>query len=241
MYTFNKLLITILFIAGAISGSISQNRISISTERMDVDNMISSKTKAEIIANLEEFLGKYSSISDFWNEELNVFNEGKYSAFMGLFADSAMVQNDVSTDPSFVLYNDYAEIVFHYMYETGLKNEIQNIHISEILIDDSGFYKVNLAFDKIMYLGLNKKNKVIHYKKGKALKMSMVLDIASYLLSDIKIQQILIQEEKSFLQDLATIPKKIKASRIFENIKAQNRRKPEIIADTELNPGYLPE
>ena len=174
-----------------------------------IDESIDQELKNEIIKAIDKTFTDYTEYANFWDYTFETFDDRKYSDFMRLFSGTAVVYNDIASEPNTLHYSKYASLAFKNLQINGIPFEIKNIRINSIQIDDSGYYVADVDFEKVIHVILNKRNKAIEVPKGRKLKLNMRIDMPNYLISDTRIQSIQLQKRKSIFHSLAKFSQKI--------------------------------
>ena len=209
-----KTLVPTLLIAIAFSFNIKMVAASLITilelqKEFVIDENIDQELKNEIIKAIDKTFVDYAEYANFWDYTFETFDDRKYSDFMRLFSGTAVVYNDIASDPNTIHYSTYASLAFKNLQINGIPFEIKNIRINSIEIDDSGYYVADVDFEKVIHVILNKKNKAIEVPKGRKLKLNMRIDMPNYLISDTRIQSIQLQKRKSVFYSLVKFSQKI--------------------------------
>ncbi len=186
IFTLNlKYLFAVVFLLFFLGASA---QIRIYEEGSYIKAEINEEQKEEIMAASTNILNQYIKVASFRDENDN-FSDDSYTEFVGLFSGSAEVYNDlVKKDAQNINYASYADNVFQYMQGTGVKFELNETYLDEITYDSSGFYVVNLSFEKIMFNGLDEDFEIVNYpNNGKSIDLKMKIEIPEYDLSDASI------------------------------------------------------
>lgn len=180
-----KFLFLTVFILSAF-GAFAQ--IKIYEEGSYIKAELNEEQKDEIMAATTKILNEYARVATF-RDDNNNFSDNSYTEFVSLFSGSAEVYDDLAKkDAQNINYASYADKVFQYMQGTGVKFELNETYLDEITFDSSGFYVVNLSFEKIMFNGLNEDNEIVNYpNNGKSIDLKMKVEIPEYDLSDASI------------------------------------------------------
>lgn len=167
-----------------------------------VSMKIDQETQEKITDVVYGVVQKYGNTANFWDETFETFDDDKYAEFMALFGGTATVVNDIGSVNTILHYSDYAALVFKTLQIKGVPFELENVEIESIEIDDTGFYVANVAFEKVVYVALTKKDKFYQIKNGKKIKLNMKIDMPDYLISDARIQSIHVPPKKGLVQSL---------------------------------------
>ena len=153
--------------------------------------------KDEIMAATTKIINKYAQVATF-RDDNNNFSDQSYAEFVGLFAGSAEVYDDLAKkNGGNINYATYADKVFQYLQGTGVKFELNNTYLDEITYDSSGFYKIQVSFEKIMFNGLNEDNELVNFpNNGKPVELTMTIEVPEYDLSQATILNILGEAKK---------------------------------------------
>jgi hypothetical protein len=170
----------------SVSGAYAQVRIY--EEGSYVKAEINDEQKDEIMAATTKILNEYARVATF-RDDNNNFSDDSYTEFVSLFSGSAEVYDDlIKKDAQNINYASYADKVFQYMQGTGVKFELNETYLDEISYDSSGFYIVQLSFEKIMFNGLDDNNEIVNFpNNGRPVDLKMRVEVPEYDLSDASI------------------------------------------------------
>jgi len=169
-------------------GVLGQAQIKIYEEGSYVKAEINEEQKDEIMKAATDLVNQYARVATF-RDDNNQFSDDSYTEFVSLFSGSAEVYDDLAKkDAQNINYASYADKVFQYMQGTGVKFELNETYLDEISYDSSGFYIVQISFEKIMFNGLDDNNEIVNYpNNGKSadLKMKIKVESASMISADL--------------------------------------------------------
>lgn len=174
-----------------------QAQIKVYEEGSYIKVELKEEQKDEIMAATTKIINKYAQVATF-RDDNNNFSDQSYAEFVGLFAGSAEVYDDLAKkDGGNINYATYADKVFQYLQGTGVKFELNNTYLDEITYDSSGFYKIQVSFEKIMFNGLNEDNELINFpNNGKPVELTMTIEVPEYDLSQATILNVLGEARK---------------------------------------------
>ena len=179
-----------------------------------IDKRIAPEVRDEILLTIDKTIALYTEYANFWDSTFETFDDRKYSNFMRLFSGTAVVHNDIVTDPNTLHYSNYAALAFKNLQINGIPFEIKNIRINSIEIDDSGYYVADIDFEKVVHVIINKKNRAVEIPKGRKFKLNMRIDMPNYLISDSRIQSIHLQKKKNIFQSIMKFSEEISKNMI---------------------------
>jgi len=193
-YIFQSLIVFIVFL---FFGQISNAQIKIYEEGSYIKAELTEEQKDEIMAAATTIVNKYATVATF-RDDNNNFSDQSYADFVGLFAGSAEVFDDLAKkNGGNINYATYADKVFQYLQGTGVKFELNNTYLDEITYDSSGFYKIQVSFEKIMFNGLNEDNELVNFpNNGKPVTLRMIIEVPEYDLSQATILNVLGEAKK---------------------------------------------
>ena len=188
-YILKTLLSLILFVVFTLQ---VKAQLTIYQEGSYVKAEITEEQKDEIMESTTKILNKYAELATF-RDDNNNFSEEAYAKFVGLFAGSAEVYNDLAKkNGGNINYATYADRVFEYLQGTGVKYELNNTYLDEISYDSSGFYLITVSFEKIMFNGLDDENQVVNFpNSGRPVLLKMMVEVPEYDLTQATILNIL--------------------------------------------------
>mgnify|MGYP000568639114 CR=1 FL=1 len=165
---------------------------------------LTEEDKEIIMETATRVVNSYVTVASFQDESGN-FSDESYAEFVSLFSGSAEVYDDLAKkDAQNINYATYADKVFQYMQGTGVNFELNETYLDEITYDSSGFYMVQISFEKIMFNGLNEDNEITNFpNNGKSNDLKMIVEIPEYDLTSGSIVSIL-GEAKQVRVDAAT-------------------------------------
>lgn len=170
------------------SAAIHAQEIFLIKDYMEVDPEIDDDKQLEIIEMATKIINDYNKSASFLDDETGAFSDEKYADFIDLFSGSAKVYDDLMKKPTNIDYSIYADKVFQYMKEVGVRFSLNNVYVENIIYDNTGFYVINLDVEKIMYNGLDDSNYPVDFKNGKTFNLKMKIDMPDYDISQAKIQ-----------------------------------------------------
>lgn len=182
-----RLTLLFLFIFVA-SLAVHAQEIFLIKDYMEVDPAIDSDLQLQIIEMATKVINDYNESASFVDNESGEFSDEKYAEFIDLFSGSAKVYDDLAKKPTNIDYSIYADKVFQFMQEVGVRFTLNNVYVENIIYDNTGFYVVNLDVEKIMYNGLDDSNFPVEFKNGKTYNLKMKIDMPDYDISQAKIQ-----------------------------------------------------
>ncbi len=195
---FSTRYIKFLFLAGFLFLSyLGQAQIKIYEEGSYVKAEVTEEQKDEIMNAASVMLNQYARVATF-RDDNNQFSDDSYTEFVSLFSGSAEVYDDLAKkDAQNINYASYADKVFQYMQGTGVKFELNETYLDEIRYDSSGFYVVQLSFEKILFNGLDENNEIVNFpNNGRSIDLTMNIEIPEYDLSDASIVSVLGEAKK---------------------------------------------
>jgi hypothetical protein len=202
-------ILTILLLIGfqqIINPSLSPN--------LSIHDEITEDEKKQILSSVTSVVNKYCESGNFWNSNIEEFDEDKYADFIELFAGNATIHDDLSFNREDLPYSQYAQKIFDNLQEIGVPFLLKDVVINKIDIDESGFYVIDVNLTKRMFAGISKIGKPIKLKTGRQIKLNMRIDLPDYLLSDARIQYIQPQKPKSVIdyvkQPISFVSQKLK-------------------------------
>lgn len=182
-----KFLLTALSIC-IMGFAVHGQEIFLIKDYMEVDPSIDSDLELQIIEAATKILNDYNESASFTEDDSGAFSDQKYTDFIDLFSGSAKVYDDLVKKPTNIDYSIYADKVYQYMQEVGVDFSINNVYVENILVDNTGFYIINVDVEKIMYNGLDDSNFPIVNKNGKTVNLKMQIDMPDYDIAQGKIQ-----------------------------------------------------
>ncbi len=197
----------LLFILGfLLTGILGQAQIKVYTEGSYIKAEITEEQKEELMQSCTDLINQYATVATF-RDDNNQFSDDSYTEFVSLFSGSAEVYDDLSKkDAQNINYASYADKVFQYMQGTGVKFELNETYLDEITYDSSGFYIVQISFEKIMYNGLDENNSIVSYpNNGKAVDLKMKIEVPEYDLSAASIVGVLGEAAKVKVESASMI------------------------------------
>ena len=189
---------TLLLLLGFLFFSyLGQAQIRIYEEGSYVKAEITPEDKDVIMQTATRVLNDYVRVASFMNSD-GEFSDDSYAEFVGLFSGSAEVYDDLAKkNGGNINYSSYADKVFQYMQGTGVRFELNETYLDEIVYDSSGFYQVFLSFQKIMFNGLDDDMEIVNFpNNGKVNELKMGIEIPSYDLTYGSIMSILGESKK---------------------------------------------
>jgi hypothetical protein len=178
-------LLTLFIFAASLS--IYAQDVFLIKDYMEVDPSIDDDVQLQIIEMATKIINDYNESASFL-DETGKFSDKKYADFIDLFSGGAKVYDDLMKKPTNIDYSIYADKVFQFMQEVGVRFTLNNVYVENIIYDNTGFYVVNLDVEKIMYNGLDDSNYPVDFKNGKTFNLKMKIDMPDYDVSQAKIQ-----------------------------------------------------
>jgi hypothetical protein len=163
---------------------------------LSIHDKITYDIQSQIIEAVTTTINRYNDVGNCFNARSENFDEDKYLEFIALFAGNAQVLDDLTFSKELLPYAQYAQNIFDNLQEYGVPFILQDVIISKIDIDDSGFYVIDVNLTKRLFAGLSENGKPVKLNRGRKVKLNMRIDLPDYLLSDARIQYIKLQKPK---------------------------------------------
>lgn len=164
-----------------LSAQESYPTISMGSDYVE-SNLSNTELRAELITTVQRMVDSYAYNGTFYDYDSGVASDEKVSAFSDLFADDARVFNFLSVDnPQIVSFSDFTNDFYTYYYGQKFDFDILNAELQKLTEGDNGnYYFATVTFELKQYSGLDSKQTIKYFPKGRITDLTMDIRIYPY-------------------------------------------------------------